>query len=46
MDFFSKGSDPPPFFFGSFGTREAHLSFGLQKGEKTLLPKNTQNDHI
>ena len=44
MEFFRKGSDPPP--FGSYGTRGAHLIFGHQKGEKTKLPKNTQNGHI
>ena len=35
MDFFRKGSDPPPLIFGSYGTREAHLSFGHQKRGKT-----------
>ena len=39
MDFFCKGSDPPPLFFGSYGTREAHLTFGHQKGEKHNFPK-------
>ena len=38
MDVFRKGSDPP-LLFGSYGTREAHLSFGHQKGEKHNLPK-------
>ena len=28
MDFFRKGSDPPPLIFGSYGTRGAHLIFG------------------
>ena len=35
MDFFRKGSDPPPLIFESYGTREAHLSFGHQKRGKT-----------
>ena len=39
MDFFRKGSDPPPLIFVSYGTREAHLSFGHQKGEKHNFPK-------
>ena len=39
MDFFRKGSDPPPLIFGSYGTREAHLIFGHQKGEKHKFPK-------
>ena len=36
MDFFRKGSDPLIFVYG---TREAHLSFGHQKGEKHNFPK-------
>ena len=39
MDFFRKGSDPPPLIFGSYGTRGAHLIFGHQKGEKQNFPK-------
>ena len=39
MDFFRKGSDPPPLIFGSYGTGEAHLIFGRQKGEKHKFPK-------
>ena len=39
MDFFHKGSDPPPLIFGSYGTRGAHLIFGHQKGEKRNFPK-------
>ena len=39
MDFFRKGSDPPPLIFGSYGTGGAHLIFGHQKGEKQNFPK-------
>ena len=43
MDFFHKGSNPPPpLIFGSYGTRKAHLSFGYQKGEN-ITSQNTQN---
>ena len=45
MEFFRTGSDPPPLIFGSYGTHEAHLIFGHQKGGKKL-PTNTQNGHI
>ena len=41
MDFFRNGCDlpPRPLIFGSYGTREANLSFGHQKGEKHNFPK-------
>ena len=42
MDFFRKGSDPAPLIFRSSGTREAHLSFGHQTGEKHNFPKTTK----
>ena len=45
MEFFRKGSDPPPLIFGSYAILGAHLIFGDQKGEKKL-PKNTKNGHI
>ena len=34
MEFFRKGSDPPPLIFGIYGTHEALWIFGNQKGEK------------
>ena len=39
MEFFRKGSAPPP-IFGSFGTHDAHLIFGHQKGENKISPKH------
>ena len=39
MEFFRKGSDPPLPIFGSYGTHEAYLIFGHQKGEKLNFPK-------
>ena len=40
MEFFGKGSDPPlPAIFGRYGTQQAHLIFGHQKGEKQNFPK-------
>ena len=40
MDFFRKGSDPPPpLIFGSYGTRGAQFHFGHKKGEKLNCPK-------
>ena len=39
MEFFRKGSDPPPLIFGSYGTHEAQFNFGHKKGEKLNFPK-------
>ena len=44
MEFFRKGSDPPP-IFGTYGTREAHMIFGHKKVEKQNF-QNTPNGHI
>ena len=43
MEFFRKGSDTPP-IFGSYGTHEAHLIFGHQKGVKQNFPKTPKMD--
>ena len=41
MEFFRKGFDnPPPLSYGSYGTNEAHLIFGHQKGVKHNFPKH------
>ena len=41
MEFFRKGSDhPTPLIFGSYGTHEAHLIFGHQKGENKTSKKH------
>ena len=39
MDFFRKGSDPPPLIFGSYGTRGAQFDVGHKKGKKLNFPK-------
>ena len=39
MEFFRKGSGPPPPNFGRYGTLGAHLIFGHQKGGKQKFPK-------
>ena len=33
MEIFRKGSDPPPPYFGSYGTCEAQFNFGHKKGK-------------
>ena len=40
MEFFHKGSDPTPPIFGSYGTHEAHLIFGHQKGSNKTSQKH------
>ena len=40
MDFFRKGSDPPPpLIFGSYGTRGAQFDVGHKKAKKLNFPK-------
>ena len=45
MEFFYKGSAPPPLIFGSYGTGGTHLILVTKKGGNKP-PKNTQNGHI
>ena len=40
MEFFRKGSDPPPLIIGSYGTHEAHFIFGHQKGKNESSQKH------
>ena len=46
MDFFRKGSDPPPPYFRKLWNPWGIFEFWSPKRGKTKLPKNTQNSHI
>ena len=46
MDFFRKGSDPPPPYFRKLWNPWGTFDFWSPKRGKTKLPKNTQNGHI
>ena len=40
MDFFHKGSDPPPLIFGSYGTGGTHLILVTKKGKNKTFQKH------
>ena len=42
MDSSVRGLTPSSLIFGSYGTHEAHLFFGHQKGEKLNFPKTSK----